>query len=161
VKVSGGVLSIAVSGGVGGGVSMPTLNRTYGSYAVRFRMSRGGGKFVILLWPKSGSRPEIDFAEDSPTDSARTGITGTFHPKPGCTGCIQVRTRGDFQVWHTAGLVWRSSGLTLTLDGRVWGRIAQTSHVPMHLAIQANCVPGQGSCSTGSVLQVSSVKLGS
>ena len=160
VHLSGGVLSINVSGGVGGGITMPSVNRTYGTYQVRFRMSRGAGKYVILLWPQSGSRPEIDFAEDKPEDSARSLMTGTWHPKPGCIACIHLKTSGNFAAWHTAGLIWRPTGLTFTLDGRPWAHISQTSHKPMHLEIQANCVPGRGNCSTSSVLQVSSVRIG-
>ena len=84
VAVVGGTLRITSGNGCGGGVGM-LLNRTYGTWSVRYRMTAGAGvKYGILLWPASGSRPEVDFAEGSKHDPNRQEVTGTYHPLPAC-----------------------------------------------------------------------------
>jgi hypothetical protein len=152
-SIKNGVLTIVTSGGVGGGVG-ETTDHTYGTYSVRYRMSAGSGsKYAILLWPANGSRPEIDFAEDSKSDSARKTLMATWHPKPGCTACIQMRTPGDFTAWHTATVKWTSGGLAFLVDGHQYGYVSASSHVPMHLSIQTNAF-ARGPSTT---LQVASV----
>lgn len=117
----GSALTIQVSGGCGGGVT-GSINKHQGTWSVTFHDSTGGGKYAIGLWPQNGSRPEVDFAEDKPTDSQRKLMTGTYHPKPGCTGCIHVKTSGNFTQTHTATVKWTSSGFALLLDGRQWAK---------------------------------------
>jgi hypothetical protein len=137
-SVKNGVLTVVTSGGVGGGVG-ETTDHTYGTYSIRYRMTAGSGsKYAILLWPANGSRPEIDIAEDSKSDPTRSRVMATWHPKPGCTSCIQMRAPGDFTQWHTATLHWTSGGLTFDVDGHTFGHVSASSHVPMHLSIQTN-----------------------
>lgn len=134
-SIKNGVLTIVTSNRVGGGVG-ETTDHTYGTYSIRYRMSAGAGsKYAILLWPANSSRPEIDVAEDSKNDPNRQTIMATWHPKPGCTGCIQMRTPGS-TGWHTATVNWTSGGLTFLVDGKAYGHVSASSHVPMHLSIQ-------------------------
>ena len=151
VSVNGGTLTIKDSGGVGGGVGEMN-SHTYGTYAVTYRWScSAGNKYAILLWPQNGSRPEIDLAEQEKSDSSQCSkVMATWHPKPGCTACVQMRTTGNFTSWNTIAVNWTSSGLTFLLNGKSFGHVSSTSHTAMHLSIQT-FVYGGGS----STLQVS------
>jgi hypothetical protein len=148
----GSSLTIKVYGGCGGGVT-GSINKHQGTWSVRFRDTRGGGKYAIGLWPQSGSRPEVDFAEDKPTDSSRSLTTGTFHPKPGCTGCIHSKLSGDFTQWHTASVQWSSSGWTLTMDGKPWAHYSGSYGGQLHIFIHNEAWGSSGS----STLEVASV----
>jgi hypothetical protein len=153
VSVVGGHLVIKLSGGVGGGVAMAT-DKHFGTWTVTYRMSTGGGKYAILLWPQNGNRPEVDFAEDKPTDSQRKLMTATFHPKPGCTNCIHAQASGNFTAWHTVSVKWSATGYALSLDGRVWQHFPSAgyggaSHLSIQTAAWGNNAP--------STLEVASV----
>ena len=155
VSIVGGHLIETISKRCGGGVSM-ILNKHLGTWSVTYRMTAGGGKYAILLWPRSGSRPEVDFAEDQLGDTARRMTTATYHPRPGCSGCIHAKIAGNFTKYHTASVVWTSKGFSLLLDGKQW------THFPgggyggqMHLAIQSAPWGSSGS----SKLEVSGVSV--
>lgn len=150
----GSVLTIKVAGGCGGTASS-TLNRHQGTWSATFRDTTGGGKYVFLLWPANGSRPEVDFAEDKPTDSARVLTTATYHPKPGCTGCIHSKLGGNFTQWHTASVRWDSSGWTVLMDGKPWAHYAGSYSGQMHVSIHNEPWGSSGS----STLQVSKVSV--
>lgn len=139
---SDGVLHIKVANKIGGGVGMST-NRTYGTYQVRMRMSKGTGKPVVLLWPANGNRPEIDFAEGANPDPQRKDMHATWHPDMTSSHMVHYSLATDYSVWHTFGVVWKSTGIDFTVDGRVWGHSNATSHVPMHVSIAANWKPGE------------------
>jgi hypothetical protein len=119
-------------GGIGG-----SLNRSSGTWSVTFRTTKGAGKYAIGLWPQNGSRPEVDFAEDSRGDSNRQWMTGTYHPGPGCKGCIHSKIKGDFTKWHTASVTYGHGGYTLTLDGKAWEHYASSYHGAMHIFLHA------------------------
>jgi hypothetical protein len=127
-----------------------------GTWSVTFHDTTGGGKYAIGLWPQNGSRPEVDFAEDKPTDSARKLMTGTYHPKPGCTGCVHVKTSGNFTQTHTAAVHWTSSGWALTLDGKTWAHFSGSYSGKLHLFIHNEAWGSSGS----STLTVSKVSVG-
>jgi hypothetical protein len=155
VSIVNGHLIETISKGCGGGVSM-TLNKHQGTWSVTYRMTVGAGKYAILLWPKSGSRPEVDFAEDRLGDTARKLTSGTYHPLPGCKQCIQVKIAGDFTKYHTASVVWTSKGFNLLLDGNQWAHFPGGGYSgQMHLAIQAAPWGSKGS----STLEVSKVSV--
>lgn len=136
VSTAGGTLKITSGNGCGGGVGM-LLNKTYGTWTVRYRMTAGAGvKYGILLWPASGSRPEVDFAEGSKHDPLRQEVTGTYHPLPACNGCIHVQTRADMTQWHTLAVRWTSASYVLTIDGRQWARFDRHNAKAAHLSIQ-------------------------
>jgi hypothetical protein len=130
----------------GGGVAM-TMGRVYGQWHVRFRMTRGAAKYAIMLWPDVGTRPEIDFAEDTPGDDARTSTSASVHPHAGAAGMLKRFVSGNFATWHTMGLIWSPSALTFKLDGHVWWR--ERSFVPhvkrLHMAIQTRSTGGAAS----------------
>jgi len=126
---------------VSAGVSMGrSINRVYGRYRVRFRISRGEGVgMCIFLWPKSGWPPEIDFAEESATIGGRRYETTTLHYGRNNTQ-IHHRVRANFTRWHVIGVNWGRGRLADTLDGRRFARIrgSRVPHVPMHLGIQTH-----------------------
>jgi len=156
VSTTGGVLRIQSGNGCGGGVGM-TQSRTYGNWRVRYRMDAGAGvKYGILLWPASGSRPEIDFAEGSKHDPGRNEVTATYHPAPGCQGCTQWHHAVDMTQWHTLGVQWTPNGFTFTLDGKAWAHIGAHTSKPHHLSIQT----WQFASGPPTTLEVSNVHVG-
>lgn len=139
-----GNLVLEVSNGVAGGVSMK-LNKQYGTWHVRFRMTEGAGKYAILLWPQTGTRPEVDFAEDSRTDWARDYTTATFHPSTDEKQAVRPKHwPGDFTKWHTARVEWTANHYDLYMDGEHWARFPDVGSGPMHLSIQTNALEQRG-----------------
>lgn len=151
----GASLTIKVYSGCGGGVT-GSINKHTGTWSVTFRDTTGGGKYAIGLWPQNGSRPEVDFAEDKPTDSARKLMTGTYHPKPGCNSCIHSMVTGNFTQLHTAKVAWTASGWTLTLDGKQWAHYGGSYGGAMHIFIHNEAWGSSGS----STLEVTKVTAG-
>ena len=123
------------------GVSMGrSLNQTYGKYRVRFRITKGRGVgMCMLLWPKHGWPPEIDFAEESSAVGARRWETSTLHYGRRNSE-IHHRVHANFTHWHTIGVNWRPGKLVYVLDGHAWARITgpEVPDVPMHLGIQTH-----------------------
>ncbi len=153
VKVQNGVLSELISGNVAGGVGNTGFH-TYGTYTARFRMTKGGGKYAILLFGK-GPHQEIDFAEDHPVDPNRTEMTATVHWGQS-NNMIHLSRPGDYTQWHRAGVIWTHDKLTFTLDGDTWATV--TDHVPdypMHMTVQTSAHGG-----SPSTLYVSDVRIG-
>jgi beta-glucanase (GH16 family) len=161
--VRDGILNLAVHDGLGGGVTMGGGKmRTHGRWTVRFRMTRGfGSRFVFLLWPNTGVRPEIDFAESRNGDGARHILTASLHHGPtkaDANGVDRVCTRTDSTQWHTARVVWHHHVIRYVLDGRTWATMTdRIPQVPMHLAIQTTAYDGGG---RPAVLQVRRVVVG-
>jgi beta-glucanase (GH16 family) len=126
---------------VSGGVSMGrSLNQTYGKYRVRFRITQGRGiGMCMLLWPKHGWPPEIDFAEESSSVGARRWETSTLHFGRDNSE-IHHRVHANFSHWHTIGLNWRPGRIVYTLDGHAWSRVtgAEVPDVPMHIGLQTH-----------------------
>jgi hypothetical protein len=146
VSVNGGSLFIQVANNCGGGVG-GSLNTTGGT--------AGAGKYAIGLWPQNGSRPEVDFAEDSRGDSGRNEMTATYHPLPGCTQCIHSRISGDFTQFHTASVTRSGGGFTLSLDGHTWEHYSSSYGGAMHLFIHNEAWGDSGT----STLEVSNVSV--
>jgi hypothetical protein len=126
------------------GAALLGSDQVYGRWTVRFRMNRGAGsKYVLLLWPKTGARPEVDFAESSKQTSGehRVRTTATFHRTmtPGSSSWWRSPYK-NFTRWHTASVVWQKALLVFRLDGRTWARYtgSDVPSVPMHLAIQTS-----------------------
>jgi beta-glucanase (GH16 family) len=92
---------------------------------------------IILLWPVRDWPPEIDFAENGGTTTARGSMAATLHHGEE-NHQIQRRVRADFTRWHRMGVEWTPGKLVYTLDGRTWGTV-ESRHVPdepMELDIQ-------------------------
>lgn len=126
------------------GARLVDTDQVYGRWSVRFRMNAGtGSKYVLLLWPKTGPRPEIDFAESMagrPGEN-RHRTTATFHRTMSPGSSTHWRsTYHNFTRWHVATIVWRPGQLMFLLDGDVWASYAGSDvpAVPMHLAIQTS-----------------------
>lgn len=139
-----GRLVVRVDDRAGGGVAMTDQGRTRGTWRVRFRMSAGvGSKYVILLWPDDGPRPEIDFAEGRIMDPARSYTSATVHRtwRDGITTIDSPHM--DFTRWHTAAVRYGRHAFRFYLDGVRWARVAFATRARLHLAIQATRItPG-------------------
>ena len=125
-----------VSGGIS---SAPALIQTYGKWEVRFRMDAGYGIWaVILLWPKDGWPPEVDFYEDGGQTGARGGMSATLHHSPSNQRVQRALQGVDFSQWHTIGVEWTPGRLVYTVDGSPWASVTgpQVPSQPMWLGMQ-------------------------
>lgn len=111
---------------VTGGVCQCGIDRTYGAYFVRSRVTGPGPTEVELLWPKVGWPPEVDFNETDGTVS-RTMATVHFTSQ---NDEVHRLLSIDMARWHTWGVVWTPTSITYTVDGRKWGSITVPSEVP-------------------------------
>jgi beta-glucanase (GH16 family) len=122
----------------GGLSSARALKQTYGKYEVRFRLDAGYGVAgIVLLWPVDRWPPEIDFAENGGTTTARRSMTAFLHYGRE-NHQIQRKVHGDFTRWHRMGVEWTPGKLVYLLDGRPWATV-KSRHVPdqrMELDIQ-------------------------
>jgi len=134
VTVSGGLLRLNTwkdrqyrGHWVTGGLCQCGLARTYGAYFVRSRVTGAGPNEVELLWPVTNLwPPEIDFSE---TGGSLSFTTATVHF--GSANVMDHSTLNvDMTQWHTFGVLWTPNAVTYLVDGRVWGLIAQSSHIP-------------------------------
>ena len=121
---------------VTGGLCQCGLDRTYGAYYVRSRVTGPGPNEVQLLWPSDNSwPPEIDFNE---TGGKIDSTSSTIHWSP----IDQIEQRHlviDMTKWHTWGVVWTSTSVTYVVDGNVWGKISnaeEVTHRAMNLDLQ-------------------------
>lgn len=147
--VGGGTLALRARRGNSGhyltaGVSSGrAVTQTYGKYLVRARFQKGHGiRAVMLLWPKKGWPPEVDFYETTGRDSGRTMNIVTNHWKPR-NQMEHALYHSDFSNWHTIGLEWTPGSLKYTLDGQV--RAVMTRHVP-HQPMWLGMQTAPGSC---------------
>lgn len=143
VSVGGGVLSVNTfkdpaynNKWVTGGLCNCATGQTYGAWYVRSRSTGAGPTTVLLMWPDAPVwPPEIDFNE---TAGGISGTTATVHF--GAANHQEARaTNIDMTQWHTWGVIWTSTSITYTVDGRVWGTVSNASEIPdqpMHLSIQ-------------------------
>jgi beta-glucanase (GH16 family) len=125
---------------VTGGICQCAVPYTYGAFFVRSRMTGPGPTQVELLWPVAGWPPEIDFDETYNSDSASQA---TFHYG---SANLQIHRNIDIDMtaWHTWGVIWTPTSLTYTVDGRVWGTVADPSIIPdqpmtLHIQQQTWC----------------------
>lgn len=134
--VSGGMLSLEAfqdanynNEWVTGGVSQ-NLTRTYGAYFVRSRVTGAGPTNVELLFPATGWPPEVDFNETSGVSTGTSATTIWAVDGSGNKSQYQFQLSIDMAQWHTWGVIWTPTSVTYTVDGRVWGTIANASEVP-------------------------------
>jgi hypothetical protein len=120
---------------VTGGMMLQGQTRTYGKYLVRARFDRADGVgHAMMLWPKSGWPPEVDFSEGEGIEG-RTMATAHW----GALNSQQhAFLRVDMRNWHTYGVEWTPTALRYTFDGRVWATMTGKAvpHQPMSLVIQ-------------------------
>ena len=149
VQVANGELQLlttyvpSVGKWVTGGLCQCGLGHVFGAYFVRSRITGPGPNEAELLWPKNNTwPPEIDFNE---TGSFSMRTTSTLH-----YGVNNKMTHGNINInmtrWHTWGVVWTRSLIVYTVDGRVWGRIGTTAHIPripmtLDLEQRTSCQP--------------------
>jgi hypothetical protein len=110
-----------------GGLCQCGVSKTYGAYFVRSRLTGPGPNEVELLWPAANTwPPELDFNETGGSD---TSTSATVHY--GLTDEIdQRKVNIDMTQWHTWGVIWTPTAITLTVDGQVWGVINLAWEIP-------------------------------
>ena len=121
---------------VTGGLCQCGLDRKYGAYYVRSRVTGPGPNSVELLWPSDNSwPPEIDFNENG---GKIDSTSATIHWSP----IDQIEQRHlviNMLKWHTWGVIWTPSSVTFVVDGYVWGKITnaeEVTHRAMNLDLQ-------------------------
>jgi hypothetical protein len=152
---TGDVLKLSISGEVGAGIADTARGQVYGSWSVRMRMSKGGGKPAVLLWPDKGKRPEMDFAEGLRGDAERQTITATYHPDTNPAHSIHHHHLIDYTRYHTYSVEWTATHLRYLIDGVEWAVDHVHNARPSHLVIMAVWKPGD--VMKSSYLQVESV----
>lgn len=114
---------------VTGGLCQCGVDRLYGAYFVRSRVTGPGSTQVELLWPKVGWPPEIDFDE---TGGDTTSSQATLHWSA-ANSQIHNQVNTDMTQWHTWGVIWTPTSVTYTLDGTIWGEIDIAADVPQQV----------------------------
>ncbi len=120
---------------VTGGMMLQGQTRTYGKYLARARFARGDGIGVaMLLWPKTGWPPEIDFAEAEANEGRIMAVSHWSATNQRQLAFVGV----DMRQWHTYGVEWAPNVVRYTLDGRVWATMTGPAvpHQPMNLVFQ-------------------------
>jgi hypothetical protein len=150
VSVSGGALHIGIdkqaSGiwDVGGIATTPNQWNpgtafTYGKVEIRAQVSQevwGTGP-VFLLWPIDGGwPPEVDILE---TPKGNGMFTNHWAGPNGQDQYHPTLFDVDLTQWHTYGLEWTPSRLTMTLDGKVVQTITEfVPHEAMSIGLQGH-----------------------
>jgi hypothetical protein len=110
-----------------GGLCQCGVSMKYGAYFVRSRLTGAGPNEVELLWPTSNTwPPELDFNETGGTD---TSTSATVHYDQS-DQIDQRKINIDMTQWHTWGVIWTPTSITLTVDGQVWGAINLAWEIP-------------------------------
>lgn len=128
---------------VTGGLCQCGLARKYGAYFVRSRDTGPGPNDAALLWPKIGWPPEIDFNENGGSTS---NTSATLHYS-GTNQMSQNFVKINMTQWHTWGVIWTPTMVTLVVDGREWAKYAVPSEIP-HQAMTLD-FEQRTSCSKG------------
>jgi hypothetical protein len=139
--------------GTTGGMSAKFDHRKYGRWEVRMRTNVRDPQYhpVAILWPdgSGGSCPEIDYAEAT-SDTSKV----QFFLHYGCSSQRYAAKSVDMTHWHNFAVEWTPSGITGYLDGAVWFRDNDTSHLPpgpMHQTLQLDWFGGSAKVSTMSI----------
>ncbi|HUD10345.1 MAG TPA: family 16 glycosylhydrolase [Candidatus Saccharimonadales bacterium] len=108
--------------------SKPGLVQTYGEYLVRSRITSSVGvSFTELLWDATNTwSPEVDFSESNGTNT--TAYANLLWANRGDQQ--HAHTTVDLTQWHTWGVIWTSSSLQFTLDGKVWATMDTPGTIP-------------------------------
>jgi len=125
-----------VNGETQGAAPSPKVGpRTYGRFAVRFRMeSAPGFKVAWLLWRASGSWGEIDF----PEGELDGGICAFNHGASGGNAFARCLGTPMAGAWHTAIVEWMPGRINFILDDQQIGTTtSEVPDVPMNWVLQS------------------------
>lgn len=143
-KVDGNVATVTGSTtGVTGGMSS-RYSQKYGRWEARMKTNARDAQYHpnILLWPDVASSrcPEVNFAEGTHDTKV---VKFFLH-----YGCKPLQTRGvktlDMTQWHNYAVSWTPTQITGYVDGVVWFKDTNRSHLPqgkMHAAAQLDWFP--------------------
>ena len=101
---------------------------TSGMAFVRARADGGAGVTMCIgmiglnNWP-----PEIDFYEDWPATNTRQLFTATVHYGSGDNMIWNTNSSVDATQWHTYGVEWNATTISLLVDGVQWATMANPS----------------------------------
>ena len=113
---------------VSGGICQCGNYHKYGAFFVRSRVTGPGPTQVLMLWPRAGWPPEIDFSE---TYGGTSLSQATLHYSS-ANAAIHINLDINMTLWHTWGVVWTPTSISYTVDGKVWGSITDPSIIPDH-----------------------------
>lgn len=132
--------------GVTGGMSS-RYSQKYGRWEARMKTNNRDPQYHpnLMLWPdvKSSRCPEVDFAE-STKDPKRIKFFLHYGCKPSQTSASKAL---DMTKWHTYAVSWTPTRITGFVDGVVFFRDTNRSHLPqgkMHAATQLDWFPSGG-----------------
>lgn len=159
--VNGSVATVTGnSSGTTGGMAAKFGHRTYGRWEVRMRTNARDSEYhpVAILWPDSGSGgcSVIDYVEATSDTSLVK-----FFLHYGCSSQTRAIRRVDMTKWHNFAVEWTPTHVTGYLDGRVWFRDTNRSHVPtrsLHQTLQLDWFP-DGSATKLSTMSVDWVRV--
>ncbi len=169
VVVSKGMLKIGTwkdprfgNNWVTGGVSLSKVPFKYGAVFVRSRETVPGPDTVELLWPQNNQwPPEIDFDEAGDNPYKEMWFDHYNNASSQSFGSKSI----DITHWHTWGVIWTPSSVTMLVDGQVWGQVtswAQIPNLPMTLDLQTQSwcgIAGQPCPYADSVFQIDWVEV--
>ncbi|NMI01656.1 glycoside hydrolase family 16 protein [Pseudonocardia sp. K10HN5] len=140
-----------------------TPGQKYGRWEARVKSPAGAPAYhsLLLLWPDAENFPlggEIDFMEIGDPTRQKTDVFMHY-------GADNSQLHGQLNIdatqWHNWALEWTPQKITAFVDGRQWWSTTDTSKFPpgpMHLCIQLDYFPGDGSAQGGGQEQVAWVR---
>jgi hypothetical protein len=153
-NVNGSAATVTgTSNGTTGGMSS-RYNQKYGRWEVRMKTNTRDPQYHpnLMLWPngRSSRCAEVDFAE-----STHEASKIKFFLHYGCKPLQSTANRTlDMRKWHTYAVQWTPSGITGYVDGAVFFRDTNRSHLPsgsMHASTQLDWFPRGKSPRTSSM----------
>ncbi|MCW0213049.1 MAG: glycoside hydrolase family 16 protein [Pseudonocardia sp.] len=163
VSISDGVMTITgdEDGNTGGMAWNP--GQKYGRWEARVKSPASADAYhsLLLLWPDAENFPvggEIDFMEIGDPDRQSTDLFLHY-------GADNSQVHGNLDIdateWHNWAVEWTPEGVTAYVDGEQWWRTTDTGILPpgpMHLCIQLDYFPGDGSADGGGLEHVDWVR---
>ncbi|NMI00631.1 glycoside hydrolase family 16 protein [Pseudonocardia sp. K10HN5] len=163
VSLLNGLLTISGdSGGTSEGMAW-TPGQKYGRWEARVKSPASAAAYhsLLLLWPDAENFPvggEIDFMEIGDPTRQKTDMFLHY-------GADNSQLHGQLQIdatqWHNWALEWTPNKITAFVDGKPWWSTTDTFTFPpgpMHLCIQLDYFPGDGSAAGGGQEHVAWVK---
>jgi hypothetical protein len=163
VSVQDGIMTIAGDGNGNTAGMAWNPGQKYGRWEARVKSPASADAYhsLLLLWPDAENFPvggEIDFMEIG--DPARRSTDMFLH-----YGADNSQVHGSVDIdatqWHNWAVEWTPERVTAYVDGEQWWETTDTGILPpgpMHLCIQLDYFPGDGSADAGGLEHVDWVR---
>jgi hypothetical protein len=163
VSLQDGIMTI--TGDEDGNTSGMAWNpgQKYGRWEARVKSPASADAYhsLLLLWPDAENFPvggEIDFMEIGDPDRQSTDIFLHYgEDNSQVHGSLDI----DATEWHNWAVEWTPERVTAYVDGEQWWETTDTGILPpgpMHLCIQLDYFPGDGSAGGGGLEHVDWVR---